>query len=96
MFDEIKIDETLKNLAEAYDYEYSTRRDTITFMLTNNMDITTDSFKAYQKEMNEFYVKFNKVKDEIQNQYVLPIIGDKKVSWTLNYETGLLTITEIG
>lgn len=89
------IDVELKNTIESYDYEYSTRRDAIAFMLTNNMDITTDSFKSYQKEMIEFNVKFSKAKAELERIYVLPVTEGKKVNWSLDYETSVLTITFI-
>ena len=56
---------------------------------------STDSFKKYQKEMAEFSMMFNEAKREIEKTYVLPIIGDKKVTWTLEYDTCELTITEV-
>ena len=95
MFDKIIVEESVRDYVESLDYEYSTRRDAVTFMLANNMDISTDSFKKYQKEMAEFSAMFNEAKREIEKRYVLPIIGDKKVTWTLEYSTCELTITEV-
>ena len=89
----VKIDEGVRDVVEMYDYEYSTRRDAITFMLTNNMDISTEAFKAYQKEMIEFGAQFTKAKAEVEKKYVLPISGGARVNWSLDYETADLTIT---
>jgi hypothetical protein len=95
MFEPIKVDESVRDYVESLDYEYSSRKDAITFMLSNNMNINTDAFRAYQKEMAEFSAMFNTAKREIEKQYVLPIIGDKKVTWTLDYSTCILTIEEV-
>lgn len=90
---EIKVDEAVRDVVESYDYEYSTRRDAITFMLSNNMDTGTEAFKTYQKEMIDFMAKFTKAKAEVEKKYVLPETNGARVNWTLDYETCLLTIT---
>lgn len=89
----IKVEPSVRDYVEGLDYEYSTRRDLVAFMISNNMDTTTDSFEKYQKEMGEYSVKFKLAKQEIEDQYVKPIIGDKKVRWVLNYRDCELTIT---
>ena len=91
----VKIDEGLRDVVEAVDYEYSTRRDAIAFMISNNMDISTDAFKTYQKEMVEFGAQFTKAKSEVEKKYVLPVSQGAKVNWILDYETAELTITPI-
>ena len=88
----VVIDESIRDLIESYDYEYNSRKELISFMIANNMDITTESFKAYQKEMTHFLVKFNTAKEEISKKYVYPIIGDKEATWNLSYPTCELTI----
>lgn len=88
----VKVDEKIRDLVESYDYEYSTRRDAVTFMLSNNMDITTDSFKAYQDEMRKYNVLFSKAKSELEKVYVLPVSEGKKATWSLDYETAELSI----
>lgn len=89
----VKVDEGIRDVVEMYDYEYSTRRDAVTFMITNNMDISTDAFKTYQKEMIEFSAQFAKAKAEVEKKYVLPISNGARVNWVLDYETAELTIT---
>ena len=89
---EVEVDKKIRDLVESYDYEYTTRRDAVTFMLANNMDTTTDAFKAYQKEMIEYNVKFSSAKQEIEKTYVFPVSNGAKVNWSLDYDTSMLTI----
>jgi len=89
----VKVPEEKKTYVESLDYERSSRRDIIAFMLTQNMDIRSDSFKAYQKEYMEFDVMFNKAKDIIEKTYVPEEDRNKGCSWSLDYETCNLTIT---
>jgi hypothetical protein len=89
----INVDENDRNHVESVDYEYAARRDAVTFMISNNMDITTEAFKSYQKEMVEFSTKFTQAKSEIEQKYVIPVSEGKKVHWTLDYHTCSLTIT---
>lgn len=90
---EVKVDAGIRDAVEAYDYEYSSRRDAITFMLANNMDTDTEAFKKYQKEMIEFMAKFTKAKAEVEKTYVFPVTNGARVNWSLDYETCELTIT---
>ena len=89
----IKIDEGMRDYVESMDYEYSARRDAVSFMISNNMDINTEAFKSYQKEMVEFSTQFIRAKSEVEKQYVLPASNGKKVRWTLDYHSCELTIT---
>ena len=82
-----------RDIVEKYAYERSSRRDIIAFMLTQNMDISSESFKAYQKEYMEFDVMFNKAKEEIEKEFVPEEYRKAGCSWTLDYETAVLTIT---
>jgi hypothetical protein len=91
----VTVEESDRNHVESMDYECAARRDAVTFMLANNMDITTEAFKAYQKEMTEFNTKFSKAKSEIEKKYVFPVTDGKKVRWTLDYQSCQLTITFI-
>ena len=91
----VKVDENVRDHVESIDYEYSTRRDAVSFMIANNMDITTDAFKAYQKEMIEFGAQFTQAKAEIEKKYVIPATEGKRVRWTLDYHTCEITITFI-
>lgn len=95
MITTIQIEESIRDYIEALDYEYSARRDIISFMLENNMSTTSESFNKYQKEMMEFKVKFATAKQELEEKYVQPLLKENQtVSWKLDYSTCELTITE--
>lgn len=88
----IKIDESIRDLVEAYDYEYNSRKELIAFMISNNMDINTDAFNKYQKEMQEFLVLFNTAKEEISKKYVNELLDGRNAKWTLDYSSCELTV----
>lgn len=87
-----KIDESIRDLVEAYDYEYNSRKELIAFMISNNMDINTDAFNKYQKEMQEFLVLFNTAKEEISKRYVNDLLNGRNAKWTLDYSSCELTV----
>lgn len=91
----VNIDTKIRDYIEGLDYELASRKELVAYMLENNMNVNTDSFKKYSAEMAEYSAKFKLAKKELEKQYVLPIIGDKKVSWKLDYASCELTITYI-
>ena len=92
----IKVEESIRDYVESIDYEWSTRRDAVVFMLSNGMNTNTDAFKAYQKEMTEFGAQFTQAKAEVERKYVLPETKGKACRWSLDYQTAELTITYEG
>ena len=90
----IDLDEEFVNLLEAYDHEYTSRKDVIAYMISNDMGTSNETFKQYQKEMIEFNVKFNAMKDVIQEQYIKPLqdSGEKPSRWQVDYKNKILNI----
>ena len=90
----IELEEDFVNLLEAYDHEYTSRKDVIAYMIANDMGTSNETFKQYQKEMIEFNVKFNTLKDVIQEKYIKPLqdSGEKPVRWQVDYKNKLLDI----
>ena len=56
----VKVDEKIRNEVEGLDYEYQSRKDLISYMISNDMKIDTDAFKVYQNELKEFHSAFQK------------------------------------
>ena len=54
----IKIDEDISTKIEALQYEIDTRKDVIAFMIASDMNMETDAFKKYSKELTEFTVQY--------------------------------------
>lgn len=87
----VKVPNEVSDFIESLDYECKSRQDVIAFMISNNMDIKSDSFKQYQKELSEYTCKFNCAKNQFEKDYVKPDeTGAKK--WTLDYNTKEVTI----
>lgn len=82
-------EETVANV-ERYAYEYEARKSVISEMLSQNMDISTEAFEKYQKEMVKFKVLFENAKQEVENTFVKDIENWK--DWHLDYTSKILTV----
>ena len=51
----IKIDEDISTKIEALQYEIDTRKDVIAFMIASDMNMETDAFKKYSKELKPLF-----------------------------------------
>jgi len=92
---EISINAETVNYIEGIHYELSARKDIIAFMLSNDMKTDTEAFQQYQKELSEFYAKFNLAKKELESMYIPPEWKGHEVNWTLDYVTGVMTIQKL-
>lgn len=90
----IKVDESFCNAIQAACFEVDARKSIITFMLSNGMDISTEQFKKYQDEYNEFFAKSELLKAQLENDYIKPLSNGKEYSWVLDYSTCEVTINE--
>lgn len=90
----IKVDEGFCNAIQAACFEVDARKSIITFMLSTGMDISTEQFKKYQDEYNEFFVKAEMLKAQLENQYIKPLYDGKDYSWVLDYSTCEVTVSE--
>lgn len=75
------------------DIEQSARKEIIAYILEKNLDISSERFEQYQKEYDDKFFAFEQAKQEVEQTYVLPTIKNPK-HWTLEYNSGLLTIEE--
>lgn len=82
------------NEVQRKDVDMSSRRDIITYILSNNIQIPKERFNEYQNDYSLAYINFENAKKEIEETYVdnnmLP--GEKKNNWTLDYNSNILTI----
>ena len=89
----INIPFEIKNLIQKFDIDASTREDIIKYILSNNISIPKEQLNFYQQEYNKYLYEFNIAKQELEKQYVLPVIKKTdKYTWRLNYTTSILTI----
>lgn len=87
----IIVEQDICDLIERYQYEMIARKEIIAFMLESGMNTDTNSFKAYEKEYLEYFVKYNEAKNQLEQLYIIPVLG-KVQNWNLNFRTRELTV----
>ena len=90
------IPDDVVNMIEACQYEVNARKDIISYMLSNNMNLATESFNQYQAELVEFTKKLDLAKQEIEKSIVTPFLAENNISsgtWNLDFATKEMTIT---
>jgi len=73
-----------RDMVQRADVEMSSRRDVITFMINNNMNISTERFNEYQNDYNNKYLAFEQAKQYLQDKY---LSNTPVINWHLNYHT---------
>ena len=93
--DSIEVNAELSNYVEAAAYEVNSRVDVISFMLSNNMSTSTDSFRSYQAELIEYKKKYELAKAEVEKQIVKPYLDAHQIpnaTWNLDFATRVITL----
>ena len=96
---EIFVGEELTNYVERLSREVEGSKEVIAFMLENNKNIASDSFKAYKKEYDEVKAEFDIARQEVQDKFVPKALIDfdgNNTSWELDYATQVITIKYTG
>ncbi|MEG1562288.1 MAG: hypothetical protein RR365_00925 [Bacteroides sp.] len=91
---EIK-DRALVDYIESLSYETGARKDIISFMLSNNMDTSSESFTRYHKEFEEFMVQYEEAKKQLEHMYITDELKKEMggmVNWNLDFESGILSL----
>lgn len=84
------------NYLESLSMEIAARQDVVAFMLDRGMDTGSAQFKAYHRELVEFKVQFEAAKKKLEEEFVIPNADGKTVNWSLDYESGVLTVEDAG
>ena len=80
----IVISEEDRNKVQRADIESTARMNLMSFMISNNMDISSERFQQYQEEYFEKFKVFEAAKAELEKKY---LSGIKATSWNLDYKT---------
>lgn len=89
----IDVSTDLVNYLERLDYDQQATR----FLLIDAVERGLDNgatFERWEQKYRESYAAFCVAKAEVEREYVLPLFGDKKVAWNLDYHTCKLTVVE--
>ena len=92
MIKTITIPEELRNRIQRANVERDSRRDILLYIMQNNLNIPEERIKQYQKEYDEKYFEFEKIKGIIEKEFVMPATNNTALNWSLNYDNCLVTI----
>ena len=92
MIKTITIPEELRNQAQRANVERDSRRDILIYIMENNLNISKERIANYQKEYDEKYFEFEKIKGIIEKEFVMPVTNNTALNWSLNYDNCLVTI----
>ena len=87
----VTIPEDVKNGIQALQFEVESRKDLLAHMVNTGVDITSETFKSYEKEYQEFFVKYNVAKEALQDQYLKPAVEGRLVNWNLDFASNEVT-----
>ena len=92
---QINIPEEVSLLVQRADIEQTSRRNVLAYVLRfDDIDISNERFKQYQKDYEEKLFIFETTKTELVKNYIEPKIKNKKYNWSLDYNTYTITVTE--
>jgi methyl coenzyme M reductase subunit D len=91
--EQIKINKEQSNYIEALQYNMERTKEIMAFMLSHDYDIHTKAFQQWDKDNQGDYVKYQEAKAELEKEYVSsrPEFEDKKVQWSLDFNTAILS-----
>lgn len=93
MIKTITIPEELRDETQKANVERDARRDILLYIMQNDINVPDNRIARYQKEYNEKYLEFDKMKSIIEKEYVMPATNGKALNWSLDYHTCVVSIT---
>lgn len=86
----IIIRDELCNKIEALQYEVESRKDVIAQIVAGSLVMKKESFDAYQNEYKQFFIQYNKAKQEMLDEYNV----SNDAMWSLDFNSKELTVVE--
>lgn len=83
----IIVDEALSTKIEALQYEVESRKEIIAQMVGGSLVVKNDQFNRYHDEYKQFFIEYNRAKQELIDAYNL-----QNYTWNLDFKTRQLTI----
>ena len=84
----LKVEESLLNYLEALMYECGRTKEIVAYMLGNNFDTTSDSFKQWEKDNQKAYIEYSHAKETMTKEVIpklLPEIKGKPFQWEVDF-----------
>lgn len=93
------VPEDTTNYIERLAREVEGAKAIIAFMLSQDMQTNTASFKTYNAEYQDAHAAYDIAKNELQSTYIPQEFIDKdgkNINWNLDYATSKITVTYTG
>ena len=87
----IKIPEDICNKIQMLQYELDAHKELLAHMINAGVDVNTDAFKEYNKQYEDIFTEYNRVKQELQTTRLEPNVDSKLLKWNLNFITTEVT-----
>ena len=88
----VTIPEDIRDTIQALQFEVESRKDLLAHMISTGIDLTSDTFKSYEKEYQEYFVKYNLAKEDMQNNCLKPAVDGKLINWNLDFASCEVTL----
>lgn len=92
----IAVNQNLLSYIEGKLYEKNSRRDLLAYALSMNMDLNTDSFKQYQKELEDCSREYDIAVKNMLEDYLKPELKKQNIEvfqFNVNFEKGVAEIS---
>lgn len=94
-----EIPEDVVNTIEKANYEYETLKDNVAFLLDQHQNdpdfLASDIFNRYQNAEVTAKMQYERLKKEFEKKFVPKEFSGHQISWSLEYNTKVLTITKM-
>lgn len=90
----IPITEDLSNYLESLDYTADALRTLLIDAAERGLQ-ATPAFAEWEQRYIDAVSQFRLAKAQLEKQFVIPVVGDKTVNWSLDYGTHVVTISEV-
>ena len=89
----VQVPWSLTNYIEKLDYEYNSMKELLVDAASRGIG-STAAYERWENKYKEAYAAYGIAKAQIEKEYVLPNTKGKKCTWSLEYSSGDLKITE--
>ena len=83
----VHVPEAVRDQIQAAQYEVESRKDLLSYMATGGVDIHGESFTAYHKEFQDYFVQLQIAKDCLQKEILEKAVPGRLIHWDLDFNT---------
>ena len=76
-------------------YDYNGKRDIIAYMISNNYDTTSSSFRQYEEAYQSAMITYQAAKKVLQDSYILPHVEGCTVNWEVDFDNFAVEVTKL-